>query len=75
MARVRGVSALADTVRANAAAYGFDLTHVDDVEIGARLATMPEDAADDVTLACLYLVYGARGRGTYRPPGPVEVAA
>lgn len=58
----------AEVIRENAAARGFDLSHLDDVELGARVATMPDDAADDVDLACLWLVYGARGRGTYRPP-------
>lgn len=67
------MSGFAEVVRTNAAARGFDLSHLDDVELGARVATMPADAADDVELACLWLVYGARGRGTYRSPG--EVAA
>lgn len=52
---------LAEVVRENAAARGHDLSGVDDVELGARLACIPADVAEDVDLTCLWLRYGHRG--------------
>jgi hypothetical protein len=57
---------LPDLVRRNAAAFGFDLSGVDDLELGARLATLPADVADDVDLTCLYLTFGHRGAAERR---------
>ena len=59
---MRGGTTFAATVRANAARHGYDLSHIDDVELGARIASVPDDAADDVHETCLFLVYG------YVPP-------
>ena len=57
---------LPDVVRRNAARHGFDLSHVDDVELGVRLALVPADVAEDVDLTCLYLTYGHRGAAARR---------
>lgn len=51
---------VADLIRARAARAGFDLGHVPDDELGARLVAMPLDVSDDPEQAGTWLVYGTR---------------
>lgn len=51
-----------DLVRHRAGALGLDLGHLDDTELGSRLASMPLDLADEPTGAgvALWLTWGTR---------------
>lgn len=49
-----------DILRERAAALGLDLAHLDDSELGSRLASMPLDLADSEEGTATWLVWGTR---------------
>jgi len=71
-----------DLIRHRAARAGFDLGHVPDDELGARLVAMPLDLSDSPDGVRSWLVYGtvdgpsdegrANGSGPPRPSRPTR---
>lgn len=53
-----GHPTVASLIRRNTRKAGVDLSHVDDTELGARLAAMPLHLTDDPSKALKWLVYG-----------------
>ena len=49
-----------DHIRRNATAAGLDIDHLDDTELGSRLASMPLEMTDDHEQTALWLVFGTR---------------